>query len=306
MKRKKMISNCMLLITAFIWGSSFVAQSKGLDYVGPFTFNTVKNIIGGFFLIPIIMVIDKIKMKNQLADQQFKEEKIMNKTLIIGGILCGIALYAGCSLQQFGLLYTTAGKSGFITALYIVIVPLLGIFFKNRITLKVWISVVVAIFGFYLLCITENFNINKGDIITLVCALFFSIHILLIDYFSPRVDGVRMSCIQFFVCGIISFFSMIIFEEPSISSILSAWLPLAYAGFLSCGVAYTLQVIAQKDTEPVIASLIMSLEAVFAALSGWLILHEVLSVQEFIGCILVFVAIVITQLPSKHEKTLDL
>ncbi len=306
MKRKKMISNCMLLITAFIWGSSFVAQSKGLDYVGPFTFNTVKNIIGGFFLIPIIMVIDKIKMKNQLTDQQFKEEKVMNKTLIIGGILCGIALYAGCSLQQFGLLYTTAGKSGFITALYIVIVPLLGIFFKNRITLKVWISVVVAIFGFYLLCITENFNINKGDIITLICALFFSIHILLIDYFAPRVDGVRMSCIQFFVCGIISFFSMIIFEEPSISSILSAWLPLAYAGFLSCGVAYTLQVIAQKDTEPVIASLIMSLEAVFAALSGWLILHEVLSVQEFIGCILVFVAIVITQLPSKHEKTLDL
>jgi len=296
----------MLLITAFIWGSSFVAQSKGLDYVGPFTFNTVKNIIGGFFLIPIIMVIDKIKMKNQLTDQQFKEEKVMNKTLIIGGILCGIALYAGCSLQQFGLLYTTAGKSGFITALYIVIVPLLGIFFKNRITLKVWISVVVAIFGFYLLCITENFNINKGDIITLICALFFSIHILLIDYFAPRVDGVRMSCIQFFVCGIISFFSMIIFEEPSISSILSAWLPLAYAGFLSCGVAYTLQVIAQKDTEPVIASLIMSLEAVFAALSGWLILHEVLSVQEFIGCILVFVAIVITQLPSKHEKTLDL
>ncbi len=306
MKRKKMISNCMLLITAFIWGSSFVAQSKGLDYVGPFTFNTVKNIIGGFFLIPIIMVIDKIKMKNQLTDQQFKEEKVMNKTLIIGGILCGIALYAGCSLQQFGLLYTTAGKSGFITALYIVIVPLLGIFFKNRITLKVWISVVVAIFGFYLLCITENFNINKGDIITLICALFFSIHILLIDYFAPRVDGVRMSCIQFFICGIISFFSMIIFEEPSISSILSAWLPLAYAGFLSCGVAYTLQVIAQKDTEPVIASLIMSLEAVFAALSGWLILHEVLSVQEFIGCILVFVAIVITQLPSKHEKTLDL
>jgi len=296
----------MLLITAFIWGSSFVAQSKGLDYVGPFTFNTVKNIIGGFFLIPIIMVIDKIKMKNQLTDQQFKEEKVMNKTLIIGGILCGIALYAGCSLQQFGLLYTTAGKSGFITALYIVIVPLLGIFFKNRITLKVWISVVVAIFGFYLLCITENFNINKGDIITLICALFFSIHILLIDYFAPRVDGVRMSCIQFFICGIISFFSMIIFEEPSISSILSAWLPLAYAGFLSCGVAYTLQVIAQKDTEPVIASLIMSLEAVFAALSGWLILHEVLSVQEFIGCILVFVAIVITQLPSKHEKTLDL
>ena len=306
MKHKKMISNGMLLITAFIWGSSFVAQSKGLDYVGPFTFNTVKNIVGGLFLIPIIMIIDKIKTKNQLENQEPKEEKTMNKTLIIGGILCGIALYAGCSLQQFGLLYTTAGKSGFITALYIVIVPLLGIFFKNRITLKVWISVIVAIFGFYLLCITDNFNINKGDIITLACALFFSIHILLIDYFSPRVDGVRMSCIQFLVCGIISFLSMIIFEEPSISSILSAWLPLAYAGFLSCGVAYTLQVIAQKDTEPVVASLIMSLEAVFAALSGWLILHEVLSVQELIGCILVFIAIIITQLPNKQEKAINL
>ncbi|CDM70185.1 putative membrane protein [Clostridium bornimense] len=293
MKNKRFYGNLMLILTALIWGSSFVAQSVGMDYIGPFTFNAIRCIIGGIVLIPIILVMDKVKKESKTKNN--------NKQLILGGILCGIALFIGSTFQQFGISFTSVGKAGFITALYIVLVPLLGILFKKKVSLKIWLSVFISLIGLYLLCITENFSIGKGDLLVLFCAFFFAIHILLIDYFSPKVNGVKMSCIQFFVAGIISVFPMAIFESPTLASILLAWAPILYAGVLSCGVAYTLQVVAQKNTDPTVASLLLSLESVFAVISGWFILGESLSLKELIGCILVFIAIILAQLPNKNK-----
>ena len=294
MKNKRFYGNVMLILTALIWGSSFVAQSVGMDYIGPFTFNAIRCIIGGIVLIPIIFIMDKVKKDSKSKDN--------NNQLILGGILCGIALFTGSTLQQFGISFTSVGKAGFITALYIVLVPLLGIFFKKKVSLKIWLSVLISMIGLYLLCITENFSIGKGDLLVLCCAFFFSIHILLIDYFSPKVNGVKMSCIQFFVAGIISILPMAIFESPTLTSILSAWAPILYAGVLSCGVAYTLQVVAQKNTDPTVASLLLSLESVFAVISGWLVLGESLSLKELIGCVLVFIAVILAQLPNKNKR----
>lgn len=293
MKNKRFYGNVMLILTALIWGSSFVAQSVGMDYIGPFTFNAIRCIIGGIVLIPIIFIIDKVKKDSKSKDN--------NNQLILGGILCGIALFTGSTLQQFGISFTSVGKAGFITALYIVLVPLLGIFFKKKVSLKIWLSVLISMIGLYLLCITENFSIGKGDLLVLCCAFFFSIHILLIDYFSPKVNGVKMSCIQFFVAGIISILPMAIFESPTLTSILSAWAPILYAGVLSCGVAYTLQIVAQKNTDPTVASLLLSLESVFAVISGWFILSESLSFKELTGCALVFIAIILAQLPNNER-----
>lgn len=294
MKNKRFYGNLMLILTALIWGSSFVAQSVGMDYIGPFTFNAIRCIIGGIVLIPIILIMGKVKKESK--------NKNNNKQLILGGILCGIALFTGSTLQQFGISFTSVGKAGFITALYIVLVPILGIFFKKKVSLKIWLSVLISMIGLYLLCITENFSIGKGDLLVLFCAFFFAIHILLIDYFSPKVNGVKMSCIQFFVAGIISVLPMAFFENPTINSILSAWAPILYAGVLSCGVAYTLQIVAQKNTDPTVASLLLSLESVFAVISGWFILSESLSFKELTGCALVFIAIILAQLPN-NERT---
>lgn len=293
MKNKRFYGNVMLILTALIWGSSFVAQSVGMDYIGPFTFNAIRCIIGGIVLIPIILIMGKVKKESK--------NKNNNKQLILGGILCGIALFTGSTLQQFGISFTSVGKAGFITALYIVLVPILGIFFKKKVSLKIWLSVLISMIGLYLLCITENFSIGKGDLLVLFCAFFFAIHILLIDYFSPKVNGVKMSCIQFFVAGIISVLPMAFFENPTINSILSAWAPILYAGVLSCGVAYTLQVVAQKNTDPTVASLLLSLESVFAVISGWFILSESLSFKELTGCALVFIAIILAQLPNNER-----
>ena len=293
MKNKRFYGNLMLILTALIWGSSFVAQSVGMDYIGPFTFNAIRCIIGGIVLIPIIFIIDKVKKESQTKDN--------NKQLILGGILCGIALFTGSTFQQFGISFTSVGKAGFITALYIVLVPLLGIVFKKKVSLKIWLSVLISMIGLYLLCITENFSIGKGDLLVLFCAFFFAIHILLIDYFSPKVNGVKMSCIQFFVAGIISVLPMAFFENPTINSILSAWAPILYAGVLFCGVAYTLQIVAQKNTDPTVASLLLSLESVFAVISGWFILSESLSFKELTGCALVFIAIILAQLPNNER-----
>ena len=293
MKNKRFYGNLMLILTALIWGSSFVAQSVGMDYIGPFTFNAIRCIIGGIVLIPIILIMGKVKKESK--------NKNNNKQLILGGILCGIALFTGSTLQQFGISFTSVGKAGFITALYIVLVPILGIFFKKKVSLKIWLSVLISMIGLYLLCITENFSIGKGDLLVLFCAFFFAIHILLIDYFSPKVNGVKMSCIQFFVAGIISVLPMAFFENPTINSILSAWAPILYAGVLSCGVAYTLQIVAQKNTDPTVASLLLSLESVFAVISGWFILSESLSFKELTGFALVFIAIILAQLPNNER-----
>ena len=313
MSSKKMRSNLMLLLTAFIWGVAFVAQSVGMDYVGPFTFNAVRNFIGAFVLLLFIPLIDKANQKSATTPDLTESDTPSaagstaagsaassdKKTLIIGGILCGIFLAIASSFQQIGIAYTTVGKAGFITAMYIVIVPILGLFVGKKVRLIAWISVGLSVIGLYLLCMTESLSLGKGDILVLICAFCFSFHIMIVDHFSPKVDGVRMSCIQFFTCGIICGIPALLTESPNLHSILAAWQPILYAGALSSAVGYTLQIVAQKNTDPVIASLLMSLESAFSLLAGWVILHQYLSPKELFGCLLMFAAIMLSQVPEK-------
>ena len=298
MVNQKFKNNVMLVLTALIWGSAFVAQSVGMDYIGPFTFNSLRCLLGGIVLLPVIWVMGR-KKKTAETEEQRAEAKKSSKTLWIGGLFCGLALAVASSLQQIGLVYTSAGKAGFITALYILIVPVLGLFLGRKAGGKIWFSVGLAVVGMYFLCIKEGFSISYGDVLMIICAFVFSLHILIIDYYSPKADGVKLSCIQFFICGILCAVPMFVSEKPDLGSILDAYLPLLYAGVLSCGVAYTLQIIAQKNTDPTVASLILSMESVFAALTGWLIIHETLSAKELFGCALVFAAIILAQLPEK-------
>ena len=297
MKAKEWKSSLMLLLTAAIWGVAFVAQSVGMDYIGPFTFNAIRSLVGGLVLIPCIWLLNRKKPAAQ-ADTPAQS----GRTLFIGGICCGVALAVASSLQQMGIQYTSVGKAGFITARYIVIVPLLGLLFKRRVSGLIWVAVVIAVGGMYLLCITEGFSVGKGYLLVMASAFCFSAHILIIDYFSPKADGVKMSCIQFLVCGLLCAVPMLIMERPSLPQILAAWMPLIYAGVFSCGVGYTLQIVGQRHIDPTIASLILSLESVISVLAGWVILGQKLTVRELIGCILVFCAIILAQLPQKEEK----
>lgn len=297
--KQQIKSSLILLLTATIWGVAFVAQSVGMEYIGPFTFNAIRCVLGGLVLIPVILVLKKKKETG--AENQEKEDK---KTLWTGGIACGVILCIASNLQQFGIMEASVGKSGFFTALYIVMIPVIGIFIGKRPGIKLWFCVALAVVGMYLLCMKDgSFTIERADIMLLLCALAFSFHILVVDYFSPKVDGVKMSCIQFFVCGVLSAVGMLFTETPDISNIQAAWLPLLYAGLLSCGVGYTLQIVGQKGINPVIASLIMSLESVISALAGWVLLGQVLSPKEILGCVLMFVAIIITQIPIGNKKT---
>ena len=297
--KQQIKSSLILLLTATIWGVAFVAQSVGMEYIGPFTFNAIRCVLGGLVLIPVILVLKKKKETG--AENQEKEDK---KTLWAGGIACGVILCIASNLQQFGIMEASVGKSGFFTALYIVMIPVIGIFIGKRPGIKLWFCVALAVVGMYLLCMKDgSFTIERADIMLLLCALAFSFHILVVDYFSPKVDGVKMSCIQFFVCGVLSAVGMLFTETPDISNIQAAWLPLLYAGLLSCGVGYTLQIVGHKGINPVIASLIMSLESVISALAGWVILGQVLSPKEILGCVLMFVAIIITQIPIGNKKT---
>ena len=297
--------NFLLMLAALIWGSAFVAQSVGMDYLGPFSFNCVRSFMGSLVLLPVIWFMDRQKKETAEHDGQKTEEGTREqnkKVLLSGGLCCGVILTLSTSLQQIGIKYTTAGKAGFITALYILSVPLLGLILGKKVGNKTWLGVALAVAGMYLLCIKEGFSISYGDFMVLLCALVFSLHILAVDYFSPRVDGIRLSCIQFFVCGCISAVPMLVWEHPEISQIIRAWQPLAYAGVLSSGVAYTLQIVTQKHLNPTVASLLMSLESVFAVLTGWLVLNERLSLKELLGCVLVFTAIILAQLPQKQKK----
>lgn len=285
----------LLIITAFIWGTAFVAQSVGNDYMGPFTFNGTRCLIGALSLFLVILILER--------GRKGGESPYKRKDLLIGGILCGILLFVASTLQQIGIKYTTVGKGGFITAFYIVIVPVLGIFLKKKTGLKVWISVAIALVGLYLLCVNESLHVQLGDFLIFLCALVFSLHIIVIDAFSPKVDCVKMSFIQFLIAGLLSVPFMFIFETPRVSNMVAAWFPLLYAGILSCGVAYTLQMIGQKNVNPTVASLILSLESCFSVLAGWIILGERLSMREGTGCILMFSAILITQIPEKGKET---
>ena len=282
----------LLLLTATIWGVAFVAQSVGMYYVKPFTFNGVRSLLGAFVLLPVIYFFNKKKDSVAKANEN-------PKTLWLGGVLCGLCLCVASSLQQIGIQYTTAGKAGFLTAMYIIIVPVLGLFFKQRCSPFVGVSIVLATIGLYLLSIKEGFSIGEGDIYVILCAAVFSVHILVIDYFAPKCNGVKLSCIQFLVCGVICSVIALAVEKPELSRILAAWKPIAYAGVMSCGVAYTLQVIGQKGMNPTVASLILSLESVISVLAGWVILHQALTVRELVGCVIMFAAIILAQLPGK-------
>lgn len=300
-RMKQMKNNVLLVLTALIWGCAFVAQSVGMDYVGPFTFNAVRCLIGAAVLIPVILFMDKSARKSGLTDEEMKSRRGETKTLVTGGICCGLALGIASSLQQWGILFTTVGKAGFITAMYIVLVPIFGIFLGKKVRLLIWFCVALAVAGLYFLCMNETFRLNTGDFLVILCAVCFSVHILVIDHFSPKVDGVRLSAIQFLVAGIACGIPMLIWEHPELPGILAASMPLLYAGVMSCGVAYTLQIIAQKNADPTVASLLLSLESVFSVLAGWVILHQSLSIRELFGCVLMFGAIILAQLPEKTK-----
>lgn len=306
MKTHKVRNSLLLLLTAFIWGTAFVAQSVGMEYIGPLTYTCVRSLIAGIMLIPCIAFLNKVNPKQEDMHIYQKDEgkQTYQKTLLIGGICCGLALGVASSLQQIGIQHTTVGKAGFITTFYIIIVPIIGLFFKKRCGINVWIGVVFALAGLYFLCITEGFSIGYGDTMVFLCALAFSIHILVIDHFTQLVDGVKMSCIQFFVAAIVSGIGMMLFENPDIGNILAAWMPILYAGALSSGIGYTLQIIGQKGMNPTIASLILSLESVISVLAGMVLLNEKLTGREILGCILMFVAIILAQLPEKKKGSL--
>lgn len=295
MQKTNWKSLLLLLLTAIIWGVAFVAQTVGMDYVKPFTFNGVRCLLGAIVLLPVIYIFDK---KKPIEKKQAEDKK----ALWIGGTLCGLCLCTASCLQQIGLQYTAAGKAGFLTALYIIIVPVLGLFLGKKCSPFVIGSIALATVGLYLLSIKDGFQMEKGDIYVMLCAVVFSLHILTIDHFSPKCDGVKLSCVQFFVSGIIATGIALIVEQPQWSQIMAAWLPIAYAGVLSCGVAYTLQIIGQKDMNPTVASLVLSLESVVSVLAGWMLLHQVLSTREIVGCVIMFIAIILAQLNFDSKK----
>ena len=305
MKKTQIRNSLLLLLTATIWGTAFVAQSVGMEYVEAFTFTFARSIVGGIVLIPCIWFLRWLKgrEKKTSCDVTCAKRPHITKIEWIGGICCGLALCAASNFQQIGIAYTTVGKAGFITALYVVIVPILGLFFKRRVSFVVWICVALSVIGLYLLCMTEgSLTLAYGDLLVLICAVLFSLHIMVIDHFSPQGDGVVMSCIQFFVCGIVSGIIMLFVETPSLENIMAAAMPILYAGVLSSGVAYTLQIVGQKDMNPTVASLILCLESVVSALAGWLILHEALTTRELLGCVLMFAAIVLAQVPMPERS----
>ncbi len=300
---KRWLGSGMLLLTAIIWGVAFVAQSVGMDYVEPFTFNFARYMIGAIVLLPFLKLGNT---KEETEDTNIVLQKKVWKKSILGGIGCGFLLCIASMLQQFGIMYTNVvGKAGFITALYIILVPVLGIFLRKKTKPLVWICVVISVMGLYLLCVSEGYRLELADLLLLACALFFAIHIIFIDYISPGTNGVVISCVQFAVAGLCCMVVMLIFEQPSMANLLKAYIPILYTGVLSCGVAYTFQILGQRYVEPTGASLILCLESVVSVLAGWLLLKQALSLRELIGCVIMFVAIILAQFVQKEEATVE-
>ena len=302
MKKQTITGMLLLFLASIVWGVAFVAQSVGTNHLNAFAFNCIRNAIGVVVLLPVLFVT-RTMSKRRLANSAATTSKIpplFSKDLLSGGTLCGVALFIASNFQQLGIEHSTVGKSAFITTLYIVFVPIMGIFLKKRVSLQVWISVALAMVGLFLLCMkNEVFVLELGDIYLILCAFFFTIQILCVDHFVHKVDGIALSIMQFLVTAVLSGVGMIFADLPSWSDIVNAAIPLLYAGAISSGVGYTLQIVGQKMLPSTVASLIMSLESVMAALAGWLILNEVLSEKELFGCILVFAAVILTQLPLK-------
>lgn len=294
MKSNQLKYSLLLLLTAMIWGAAFVAQSAGMEHVGPMTFICVRFILGGLVLIPVIAIFDKNK-EDRMAWN--------DKSLIKGGVICGLFLFLAASSQQIGMQYTSAGKAGFITTFYIVMVPILSIFLKKKPGKLISISVLIAIIGLYFLCMEpgEKFTLQVGDLWLFVCAILFALQILAVDIFAPNVDCLKLSSIQFITVGILSIIPMLL-EKPELGGIMSAWVSIGYAGFFSSGVAYTLQVVAQSKVKPALASLLMSFEAVFSVIFGFIILKERLTLWQGIGCLVMFAAIMLAQFGPSGNK----
>ena len=299
---RQLRGGAMLMLTALIWGTAFVAQSVGMDYLGPCAFTATRNFIGCVALLPVIALASRLRSGAQPEEAAPAPGK---KALFGGGAACGLLLGGATLLQQAGMQTASAGKAGFLTALYIVIVPVLGIFLGRRPGLKVWMGVVLALVGAYLLSVKGGAGIASGDLLVIASAVVFSLHILVIDSVPAGVDGVRLSCVQFLVAGAFALVLALFLESFTWRDILSAWVPLLYTGVVSSGVGYTLQILGQRTVNPTVASLILSLESVFAALAGWAILGQALSLRELFGCALVFVAVILAQLPSKKGRAIN-
>jgi len=284
-------SDALLMLTATIWGFAFVAQRVGMEYVGPFTFNGVRFALGSLSLVPLML----LKRKNPSAIAALLPPAD-RRTVAWGGALAGLVLFMGASLQQVGLVHTTAGNAGFITGLYVVIVPLLGLFWRQRPDLGTWIGALLAAAGLYLLSVTAAFEIAFGDLLVLVGAFFWAAHVLIIGWLSPRIESIQLACIQFAVCSLLSLITAAALETMTLQGLMGAALPILYGGLLSVGVAYTLQVVAQRDARPAHAAIILSLESVFAALGGWLLLGELLSARALVGCSLMMAGMLLSQL----------
>ena len=287
---ERMKSNLLLLLTAVIWGFAFVAQRAGMEFLGPFTFNTARFTLGSLSLIPLLFINQKRK---------FEKEKFLplnDKNLLYGGLAAGTVLFLGATFQQGGLVYTEAGKAGFITGFYVILVPILGLFIKQKTSLLTWLGAVIAIVGLYFLSVNETFDINVGDILVLIGAFFWAIQILVIGHYSTRVDPFQLAFSQFVVCAVLSFIAAIISEKIDLQNFVNAYLPILYAGFFSVGIAFTVQVVAQRDAHPANAAIIMSLEAVFALLGGWMILNESIPVRGLFGCLLMLIGMILSQL----------
>ena len=295
--KKNLLGSISLLLATVIWGSAFVAQSVGMDHVGPYTFQAIRCAMAAIGLVPVIAIFDAGKNDGKSFISRFADKKLW-----MAGVLAGIPLCFAANLQQIGILYTDAGKSAFLTAMYIIFVPLIGIFLKRRPSPMIPVCVLLAAIGLYFLSCAGVSGINIGDNCLLLCALAFAVQITVIDRFAQIVDPLRLNCIQAGVCAAGSALVMLFTEAPTLYGIAGSWWPMCYAGFLSMGVAYSLQIIGQKHLNPAPASLIMSLESVFAALSGWLFLQETMTFEESVGCILVFLAVILSQIPINMTK----
>ncbi len=300
MKNNKTLGNLLLIITAMIWGTAFAWQRVGMESIEPITFTAARMALAAVFVGIIAIIFDKKDKRNITRTQA--EQKEYNKYSIIGGICCGLFLTFASLFQQIGVVYTTAGKAGFITAMYMLIVPIISfVLFKKKYPLFVWFAVLIGVLGMYLLCVSETFTLTKGDALILVCAFLFSGHILCCDYFVQKGSSIKISAMQFLTTAVISAILAFIFETPSVDKVISATVPILYCGIISGGIGYTLQIVAQKFTDPTVASLLMSLESVFAVIGGAFILNEKMILRESIGCIIMFAAIILVQLP--HKKT---
>ena len=291
------------IITAMIWGSSFVAQSTSTEHIGAFTFNAARSFVGFLALLVVVQIFRMVRKEPEVQQTQ-EEKKAGRKELVLGGICCGIALALACNLQQLGMVAgASAGKTSFITTLYVVLVPICGLFLKKRVSPTVWVSVLLGVAGLYCLCIKDSFSIAPSDLLVMLCAFGYTLHILVIDYFTQKVDGVKMSCIQFLICAVLSAILMLIFEHPTWADITPCIGSILYVGVFSSGVAYTLQILAQKDSNPTIVALLLSLESVFGAVSGAIFLHETMTGKELVGCVLMLIAVVLAQIefPSKKK-----